>query len=119
MALQLLKSTASSAKSLDHGPTWWIGWKVAGLNQWLVQLLDPQPVCKMLRVEKDGWVDFFLGHCADTGTRVHSILEGSSRVGLHFSFEDADTLFGQHCPSAEIPEHLWQLLQQEIQVCRS
>lgn len=119
MALQLLKSTASSVKSWDHVQPWWTGWKAAGLSRWFLNCLESRPSYRICRIEKDGWVDFFFGRSAQTGVKVHSILEGQSRVGLHFSSEDVDILFGQDCPSAEIPAHLWDLLQQEIRFCRS
>ena len=119
MALQLLKSTASSDKLRDQEPTWWTGWKPAGLRPWIHQRLNPSAQIRINRVEQDGWIDFFFGHASEATLMVHSVLEGNAKIGLHFCLEDAYDLIDQPSPSIEIPAHLWRSLQQDIKFCRS
>ena len=119
MGLPLLKSTVSFAKSRDRVPPWSTGWRAVGRNPLFLNALKLRRPCPFRRVETEGWVDYFLGQSAESAPGVHSILEGQSRIGLHFCSDDVDVLFDQPCPSNEIPAHLWLLLQQEIQFCRS
>ena len=113
MRLQLHKFTALSTTSWVRDRPDWTGWIFAGLNPWPLNLLT-KSTCSIQRVEKDGWVDFFLGKAVDAPANIHSILEGESKVGLHFCPEDAYHLCNIRCPSTEIPAHLWQQFTREI-----
>lgn len=115
MGLRSHRYTALSAKSRVPGRLWPIGWNGVGLSQWFAQHLEGYQPCPVQRVKKDGWTDFFLGHAVtQSSAKVHSVLEGQSKIGLHFCSEDTERLLDMRCPSSEIPSHLWHLLQQEI-----
>lgn len=69
------------------------------------------------RQAQNGWVDFFLGDAQ--GGQCYRLLDSKSKVGLHYQALDLEVLAQMTCPSPEIPEWLWQHLQDLYPKCSS
>ena len=114
MRSSLLKSIASSVKSLSPDKFSWTGWTTAGLNPLLVASPRGSNAIPFARVEQDGWTDFFLGQQALESSHRRSILDGSSRVALHYDLAEGYELFEAMRPSTEIPARLWTSFKQDL-----
>lgn len=107
MRLSLLRSIVSSAKFLSPAQFSWTGWNAAGRNPLLVAWPKRSTDVPFARVEQDGWIDFFLGQQALDSSHRRSILDGSSRIALHYDLVEGFELFEAMRPSSEIPQRLW------------
>ena len=114
MGLSLLKSIVLSVRSLNLVQFCWTGWKVAGSNPLLVGSPRASQALHVARVENDGWIDFFLAQPALDNSRRRSILDSPSHIALHYDVGDSYELFNTTRPSAEIPQHLWHALKQDL-----
>lgn len=99
-----LKSGALFSSLSLPAPIWLAGWSNAGPNV-------PGSCLPVTIRRDDPWTDVFLGQ-AMTAHR-HSLLDGKAKVALHYCTSDLEKIAGMSCPSAKIPDYLWQSLKRK------
>lgn len=106
------KFTVSSNNLSLLEPSWWAGWKNVGSGE---SAKVETKRLQLMRHEQDGWVDFFIGNI-QPHTPYQSVLDGKAKIGLHYRDSDLYDLYTMACPSADIPDYLWQSLQAQCRL---
>lgn len=66
-----------------------------------------------MRLEQDGWVDYFIGEAQANSQERQSLLDAATKVALHYQPLHLHQIRQMTCPGSDIPAYLWDHLQKQ------